>query len=255
MVEFTRNKSLTHQFGRLLIDANHLYRIAFLIVDISKKLDLEANFEIVTLEREDTISTNDPNFFRSEYMPVSPLSIQFSVRSDPLSIMIIFDGSFRGKNTLSVHGNESDRVLGTFSELKSEIRLREARGEIIPTVGRSGIGAFIASLLCAAAVYSIFDIPLDFAYEKYPELRSSGIILTILSAGWILVFFTLMFGPILIDRIITELYPAVEFLGRLSRPKSWSKIAIRMVAILFLLPVLVNLVSGFFKDGIYLWFQ
>ena len=253
MVDFKHNRSLHHNFPRLIVDKEHLYRLACLVANTADKYELTATFEIKTPNGEDTITTTYPEFFVSEFMPISTQTIGMSVRGHDSPIRIRLD--FGKQNLLSVDGNDPERVVGTFSELKREIEYFEAKGELIANFGKTIIGWFLSGILFAAFIFSIFDIALDLAYKMSPEFRGSEAATTIVAIGWGLVFVSLCGAPIVVDRMLTKLYPPFEFLGGLSHSGLARRMGGGTIVVLVVLPIVINLISGFIRDGIYLWLQ
>src|SRR6185369_11257135 len=87
---FTRHKTLRQQFDRLRIDENDLARLAFIMKSLQSRFGGKIEISIVSADGEETIRTNDPDFFVSSHMPPQIRSVSISYRnySAPVSCSI-----------------------------------------------------------------------------------------------------------------------------------------------------------------------
>ncbi len=250
MIDFTRNRSLREDFERLVVEKDSIYRLARLVGRLSAQFNSSNAFEITARDGEDTISTTNPEFFNSEFMPISPKTIRMSIgnHNSPISVQI----DFGTHNTLRVNGDDPERVLGIFEELKREMRLLRPRGELITYLGGTFFGQFLLAILCAAFVFSIFDIGLSLSFEVFPDFKGSKAASTIALLGGALMLMSFAAGPMVIPGVIRKYYPPFEFTVTYGNPKFTQRIGLKTVAGLIVLPILINLVSAFIKDGIHL---
>ena len=256
VIDFSRNKSLKHTFGRLITDGHQLYVLGCMVQRFADIYEIRPDFEIETLHREDTIKTNDPKFFVSEFMPTEPKLIKMSIRKydAPVSMQITLGED----NTLNADGSDTERVLGMYSELKSEIERLEAKGEFVANVGKSDVGFFLSSILSAALVYFTLDTSLDLAYNAWPDFKASGTATAMVTVGWVLVFVSLFVCPIIIRKVLAKSYPSFEYVGGLSYQRSTLQRSTRrrvggVVIMIFLIPILLNLIAGFLQDIVKGW--
>ncbi|MCP5231035.1 MAG: hypothetical protein H6948_02905 [Zoogloeaceae bacterium] len=255
MIEYAKQKSLYHEFRRIRVDEEHLFRIARQIEEIATSFELEPTFHIEAYNGEDSIKTKDPGFFVSEHMPESVHSITMGIDKyrSPVSINLVIGRSYSPEVFLEVTGSDTDKAIGVFSEIKREIEQREIPGDFFIKFADGFIGYMTLAFIAAAVVYSLFDFPLEMAYHYNPGFKESELAETIRNIGKFTVMGVFALGGGLINKLVTKALPKIEFAGRLESSGKQQKKILGTIFTLLVLPIALNLASSFIKDFIDKW--
>ena len=158
----------------------------------------------------------------------------------------------RGSLLLSVKGT-GHGVEQLFRDLESDLAARQVFGQWLLLAKDNNWAWLLVSMFSAAAMYSVFDIALDLWMLLQPEKRMSLLYLVMFGIGIAMSSFSLFGGPVWFYNAIEKHLPPVEFTGRLAGRNKLGQRTFYWVAILFLAPIFVNILSELLFDIVRLW--
>jgi hypothetical protein len=256
MVEFTRQKSLNQTYKRLVLNENDLVRIATIVHTLVEKYEYEMEIKIISGDGQETIRTSDPNFFTSSHMfpQIRSVSIVYHHYDAPVSCRVDISSNVDGKASVSVDGIDRETVSGIFHELEREFKLRQSLGAKFYEHLNSGFTSLlisvVASALTAVAIYSVFDLLINFITSRSIDFNGSQLKEILQTVGWISVFGGAVAGGIYIIDLLKQALPGVEFSGRLSDTNAVNKSKIIWVFSIILLPIVINVLSNLITSAI-----
>jgi hypothetical protein len=251
MAEFTRQKSLSRQFYRVVLNENDLNRLSTIVNTLVERFGNTIEITIVSADGEETITTNSPDFFVSPDMPphIQSVKISYSHRlRAPVNCEVELASNSHSGAKVSVYGEESEIVSGIFHELERELLQREALGVMMSKHSKSLGLAFIIAFLTGLAIFSTFDFILDALAVSVPNFDGSNLHNVLQLIGWGLMFFNAITVPVWLGNLVERTWPAVEFTGRLSDPNTVSRSRVIWVFGIILLPIVINVFSNFLTD-------
>jgi len=249
MIQFTRQKSLNKTYKRIAFNENDLVRVATIIQTLVEKYGQEMEIRIISADGQETIQTSNPNFFTSPHMfpQIRSVSIVFDHFKVPVSCRVDISSNADGKASVSVDGSDRDTVSGIFHELEREFKLRQSFGsklyDYLDNVFTFLIISMLASMLTAGAIYSVFDLVLNFIVSRNPGFDGSVLQEFLRNLGWFCVIIGAITGTKLIDLLKIAL-PGVEFTGKLSDTNSINRSRITWIFLIILFPIVINVISN-----------
>lgn len=250
MIDFKRQKTLSKKFGRIAINENDIYRVAKIMQKLPEKFGGELKISVVTGDREETIRTSDIEIFVSEELPnfLSSIIINYSNYEAPVSCSVTLPSASLNYAEIEIDGTDTDIVAATFHELEREIKSKTASLSTLYLFSEKGFLPFLVihlltGALCAAAIYSIFDIPLDFIHRSNPHFKETQLYKSISALGGICVSLALFGGFFVFDTIVKKSFPPIEFTGRLADPSKIPRRRITFLILMVIIPILVNVTS------------
>jgi hypothetical protein len=249
--QVTRQKTLGQDFSRLRIDENDLYRIGQITQTLADKYGGAIEIQVVSADGEDTFRSTSPGFFISSETPVSlrSVAISYSRIGSPVSCGVRLVSGERGHATLAVDGSDAQSVSGFFREMQRELAARSVGdGTLTRKLHSSGSGAFllwlVLAFVIAAAVYSLFDLPLDLISYANPGFWNSPIHVTISNLGLAAVAIAFMSGPFGALSYLQACFPKVQFAGKLSDPSTAKRKSLIGIGSVVILPLVLNVLAG-----------
>ncbi len=246
MPGFIRHKSLSQRFQRVILNENDLARLGEIVNTLSERFGDVIEIKIVSADREETVRTSDPGFFVSQHMPpqIYSVSITYNNYKAPVSCRVDFVASSDGHATLSVDGTERETVSGIYHELERELGSRVATGASLVQKLNSLPVTFVLNIIIGVAIYSIFDLALDFASAKIPGFDGSEIHRLFQNIGLISMVLGVIAGGLWVSDLLKRSFPPVEFSGRLSDANTINRSRLIWVSGAILLPIVVNVFSN-----------
>ena len=259
MTKFVRKKRFQREFIRVCLGEQDL---AFLARRISNAMETELGeitIEVETTDDQDSFESHDPAFFTSDDMPtnIKNVAISYSHHCAPITCELSNHNPFslrkvRGSLMLSVEGT-GHGVEQLFRDLERDLAARQVFGQWLLLAKDKFWAMFLVGMFSAAAVYSVFDIVLDLWAQLHLEFRMSTGHLVMSGIGLAVVFFSLFGGPVWFKGAIEKHLPPVEFTGRFTGRKTLDRRMFFWVAILFLVPIFVNIFSELLLDIVRFW--
>ena len=218
MTEFTRQRKLSQQYCRVALDENDLARLATLVQEHGQISGDQPNIQVRSGDGDDVFQTSDPSFFIDQHMPrdVGEVTIAYERYDAPVTCRIEASAGLQGRARLTVDGTDPDRVSGLFRDLNAELSARQLPGA---NLVKALDTLWVTSLLCwivAAAVFSVFDVPLDIATSRVEGFGGSTAYEVIAAIGWVCVFIGATAGGFKLQGSLKRAFPAVQFSGRLT---------------------------------------
>ena len=218
----------------------------------------EITIVVETADGQDSFESNDPAFFTSDDMPsnIKNVAISYNDYSAPITCKLTHHWQLSqkvyGSFMLSVEGT-GHGVEQLFRDLGKDLAARQVSGQWL-LLAKDKIWAWLlVSMFSAAAVYSVFDIALDWWALLHPEFRMSTVYLVMNRMGIAMVILSFFGGPVWFYKAIEKHLPPVEFTGRLAGRNTLGQRTFYWVAILFLVPIIVNIFSVLLLDIVRLW--
>ena len=258
MTEFVRKKKFQREFIRVCLGEQDLASLARRISNTMETELGEITIVVETADGKDSFESNDPAFFTSDDMPtnIKNVAISYSHHNAPITCEL----TNRWKYSQKVHGSLMLSVEGTghgveqlFRDLESDLEARQVFGQWLLLVRNKFWALSLVGMFSAAAVYSVFDIALNLWMLLQPELRMSLLYLVMFGIGIAMSSFSLFGGPAWFYNAIEKHLPPVEFKGRPAGRNTLGQRTFYWVAILFLIPILVNIFSYLLFDIGRLW--
>lgn len=221
MSEFTREKSLNRRFQSVKLDENDLARLGAMVSTLASRFGGSLQITIVSADGEETIRTGDPSFFVSQQMVPLIRSVSFAYYNykAPVSCRVELSAYPSQRAEISVSGTELEIASGIYRELERELKSRQPYSDKLPRVFDSFLVYLFAALVVATAIYSVFDMILNFAAGRIGGFKGSDVHKGLQSVGWISVVAGAVIAPHSILDLLNRAFPTVEFSGRLSDPK------------------------------------
>lgn len=248
--EFVQKKSLARVFARIGIDENDLARLASLLAENPVLSRENLTITVRSADGEDVFSTNDPEFFFDQSFPrvLSEVAISSQRYDAPVSCKIELASGERGQARLTVDGNDATAVSGLFHELSRELEARQLTGGWWVKQLDSFPFYLLIALALSSAVYSVFDLALDFGSSLAPAFADSTAHRVIAGIGWICVSGVFALSGFSGVRFFKRVFPVVQFRGRIEDEGQRLRGRLFWVISAILVPILVNVLSGAFAD-------
>ncbi len=259
MTEFVRKKRFQREFIRVCLGEQDLAYLARRISDTMETEPGEITIVVETADGQDSFESNDPTFFLSDDMPtnIKNVAISYSHHKAPFTCDLTnkhdpFSQKVRGSLLLSVEGT-GHGVEQFFRDLVRYLAARQVFGQWLLLAKEKIWVWYLVGMFSAAVVYSVFNIALHGWALLQPEFRMSTGYLVMTGIVFVMVIFSLFGGPFWLYNAIEKHLPPVEFTGRLSGRNILGQKTFYWVAILFLVPIFVNILSVLLLDIVRLW--
>lgn len=256
MTEVIRHKTLSSEFSRLQMNENDLFRVATIVENLALSYGGQPNIEVVSGDGEETLRTKSSEFFLNDQLPqnIRSIMIGFSKYNAPISCMINLTAMQNRSAYIKVDGTDTSAVAAVFHELKRELTARETGGPKFIILSEKHLVStlfldIIYSILAAASIYSLFDIPLNIIYKYDPDFKNSMLCRSIIYIGWLCVVMGFFGGGLTLSSYIKKSFPPVEFAGRISDPSKHQRKYLLLFISFILIPIVVNVVSALIMNA------
>lgn len=248
MIEHQSRKRLSHAFNRLHVDGKNLRRIGQYFESVGEKYGVKPTFEVYSSGGADTVKTHEPEFFVSDSMPVAPDHVHMFIgRYDrkKSSFTVFMSLQFRQARWRDSFcgGADAEMVVGIFHETRKIVERYEAYIKD-GVFGRAlHFAHSVVFVLCLWASYSVIALLHIYWLDNAHSTADSFVDVAIIILMAILIASH-------INPTITKLFPKVKFAGELADGNSkhgrWAKWAF----IGIVLPIMLNVFSGYIKEMI-----
>jgi hypothetical protein len=255
MIEFKRQKTLSKEFGRIVVNENDIFRIARIMQKLPERFGGELKIAMITGDEEETLRTSNIEIFNSDDLPtcLSTVSINYLNYEAPVSCSVTLSSKINKSAKIEVDGTDTDTVTALFHELEREIKTKISALSKLYLFSEKGFLPFFAihfftGIACAAAIYSIFDIPLDLINQSNAQFKDTFNYKLIAGFGGICIGFAFFGGIFIFEAVVKKSFPPVEFSGRLADPSKPSRKRLVFIMLFIIIPILVNVSSGLITD-------
>ena len=249
MMNFKRTRYIEREFGRLCFSEVDLLRIGSIFNRWKKEHEqAKLTITIVSLDGEDTITSEDPNIFSSSEIPRGIRSLEFSLLDKKTGTTIILDlpGSLEKYANLCVTSDDELLASGIFRELEKELKSAVIWGKWLKDFTDNFSGYLLLSLLCLLSITALYSFSLNVISLQYPAFMQM-MLPAVLPTFYLFIIVAFASGAIVKGTLIKALAP-VEYTGNLVGISSKYIRRIKWHCQLVILPIILNLIANVIID-------
>ena len=253
-MNYTRIKSAEKKFFRVSVSEEDLARFAKKIANAINSEGKQISIRIETADKKEVFMCNDPEFFRSDEMPVeiSSVAIAYQHYDEPLKCELSFKTGTSGSVGLRVEGTAPE-VPGLFEDLANALNEKRIFGHALVAVAEKAWFVFTLPLIISAFIFLIFDLWLDLWRDLVPEFGGSNTHVVIAGVGWFACVLTLFSGSFWAEAFTKKFLTPVQFTGRIADPTAKHRRKHILAFTLVLLPLIVGVIASAAYEAFNWW--